>query len=141
MLVNGDGRFTRRAITSGPSRCRSACAVLANEVSGASGPGRQPQALPSTTTRVSVTVDQLHGDGHAALLVAYWEVMPPATSASSSQRAGPGQCRLRDARRDGGLSRFCSGEPARAIADRLSVELAWLATPAAGVPGQPFVAD
>ncbi|MCP5203585.1 MAG: membrane integrity-associated transporter subunit PqiC [Pseudomonadales bacterium] len=48
---------------------------LANEVSGASGLDVSPRVLPSTTTRVSVTVDQLHGDGQgAALLVAYWEV-------------------------------------------------------------------
>ena len=48
---------------------------LANEVSRASGIDVSATALPTTTTRVDVTVDQLHGDGQgSALLVAYWKV-------------------------------------------------------------------
>jgi uncharacterized lipoprotein YmbA len=31
--------------------------------------------LPTTTTRVNLTIDQLHGDGRgSALLVAYWDI-------------------------------------------------------------------
>jgi uncharacterized lipoprotein YmbA len=48
---------------------------LATEVSSAAGVDVSATILPTTATRVDVTIDQLHGDGAgSALLVAYWEV-------------------------------------------------------------------
>lgn len=48
---------------------------LANEVSAASGMDVSASVLPTTTTRVNLTIDQLHGDGRgSALLVAYWDI-------------------------------------------------------------------
>jgi len=48
---------------------------MANEVSSASGIDVSATVLPSTETRINLTIDQLHGDGQgSALLVAYWDV-------------------------------------------------------------------
>ena len=48
---------------------------LATQISGATGRDIGANTTAATTTRIDVTVDQLHGNGSgAAVLVAYWEV-------------------------------------------------------------------
>ena len=76
VLATGDGRIhaARNHQWAEPLQV-SLRRFLANEVSAASGMDVSATVLPTTVTRVNLTVDQLHGDGQgAALLVAYWEV-------------------------------------------------------------------
>lgn len=74
VLASGDGRIhaARHHQWAEPLQL-SLRRFLANEVSSASGIDVSANILPTTTTRVDVVIDQLHGDGEgSALLVAYW---------------------------------------------------------------------
>lgn len=76
VLATGDGRIhaARNHQWAEPLQV-SLRRFLANEVSAASGMDVSATVLPTTASRINLTVDQLHGDGQgAALLVAYWEV-------------------------------------------------------------------
>ena len=76
VLATGDGRIhaARNHQWAEPLQV-SLRRFLANEISTAAGRDIGATALAASTTRINVTIDQLHGDGKgAAVLVAYWEL-------------------------------------------------------------------
>lgn len=76
VLATGDGRVhaARNHLWAEPLQV-SLRRYLANEIAQASGRQVSETVVATTSTRIDVTIDQLHGDGlGSALLVAYWEV-------------------------------------------------------------------
>ena len=81
VLAGGDGTINaaRNHIWAEPLQV-SLRRYLATQL-GCSGSDIAANAMPSTSTRVDVSVDQLHGNGKgAAVLVAYWEITADGAS-------------------------------------------------------------